>query len=366
MKKIKVITFSTIVISLSMLWSVVIASNIKTDESVIFFPTQAYFNPEIRKWVVPVHGWIFELEEDSWWRSSLLEELIEELGLESDVVKEAIFKQRMHMFLVDNERGKVLTLTIANQRIKTTKSTANGHFNAELTLTDSELRSVLPEHTGTVSSSWLRVDLLMPERDSRHFSGSIQIVNTKGISVISDVDDTVKDSNVLSKKELLKNTFTKPFEVVHGMETLYQLWQDKGYQFHYVSSSPWQLYPALTEFFNEVGLPQGSFHLKTFRVKDKTLLDMFASPIKSKVATIESIFIRFPNRKFILVGDSGEKDPDVYALIFNKYPDRVMHIYIHNVTNEAADHERYLEAFKGIDRAKWSLFSDPQEIIARQ
>jgi hypothetical protein len=74
------------------------------------------------------------------------------------------------------------------------------------------------------------------------FSCTIYVLARHGVSVISDIDDTVKISNVLSKRSLLKHTFYSYFKPVEGMSELYQKWYDQKCQFHYVSASPWQLY----------------------------------------------------------------------------------------------------------------------------
>jgi hypothetical protein len=74
------------------------------------------------------------------------------------------------------------------------------------------------------------------------FTCTVYVLARHGISVISDIDDTIKISNVLSKRLLLKHTFYTYFKPVEGMSDLYQKWNEQKCQFHYVSASPWQLY----------------------------------------------------------------------------------------------------------------------------
>ncbi len=73
------------------------------------------------------------------------------------------------------------------------------------------------------------------------FPCTIYVLASHGISVISDIDDTIKISQVLSKRRLLKHTFYSYFKPVDGMSELYQKWYEQNCQFHYVSASPWQL-----------------------------------------------------------------------------------------------------------------------------
>ena len=64
-------------------------------------------------------------------------------------------------------------------------------------------------------------------------------------------------------------------------------------------------------------------------------------------------------RLLVLVGDSGEKDPEIYGFIARKYPKRVHRIFIRAVKGESARNERFLKAFEGVPQEKWSIFTDP-------
>jgi len=334
------------------------ASDIKPDEDVIIFPTQAHLDGKQKNWIVPIHGWIFERDRDSIWRSALAKVFIESLGLENDATRSELFRERVMMFLVDNERNKRLTLQFAHKYVTAGKTGPNGHFYASLRL---------PVITGEVSTqdNWQDISLVLPAADHRSISGKIQMLAQHGLSVISDIDDTIKQSNVLDKKQLIENTFSKPFIAVPGMAALYRQWQEQGAMFHYVSASPWQLYPALSSFFRQAGLPAGSFHLKLFRIKDETALSLFASPLETKLTTISEIINTYPQRQFILVGDSGEKDPEVYAGIYRQFPQQIAHIYIRNITHEGAGAERYQQTFKGIAQTNWTLFTNPENLPHR-
>lgn len=333
------------------------ASDIKPDEEVILFPTTAHYDSEQALWHVPVHGWVFERETGSMWRSALASAFVRGLDIPDDVASQTLFRERARMFLVDNERNKSLTLRLDGRRVTAEKSGSNGHFHTVVSLPRNEV--------DPCEGGWLDISLVLPEGDGRSFRGRVQLVSPRGVSVISDIDDTVKVTNVLDKRAVVENTFLKPFAVVPGMEKAYAQWAEQGAAFHYVSSSPWQLYPALSAFFQDVGLPSGSFHLKMFRVKDETFFDLFASPFESKVARVGQILAQFPERRFILVGDSGEKDPEVYAAVYSRYQSQVLHIYIRNVTGEDADAARYVETFKNVPRVHWSVFEEPGTLQGR-
>jgi phosphatidate phosphatase APP1 len=329
-----------------------VASPLKSDEEVVLFPTAAHLAEDGTLWVVPIHGWVFEPERDSLLRNGMLAAAAAALDLGQSAVESAIFRERAAWFLVDNERGKRIDLTVAQDARKLGPSEANGHLLAEIKL---ERRGSGAER----APFWLQYAVQPPEGDERIFSGQALFVPDEGLSVISDIDDTVKVSQVGDKKALLENTFLKPFVPAPGMAALYQDLLGKGAAFHYVSSSPWQLYPPLRDFFDRVGLPNGSFHLRSFRFKDENFFNLFKSSRETKPPVIETLLATFPDRDFVLIGDSGEADPEIYGDIARRHPDQVRAILIRNVTAESADDSRYVDgAFKALPPDLWLLFDE--------
>jgi len=123
--------------------------------------------------------------------------------------------------------------------------------------------------------------------------------------------------------------------------------------------------PPLREFFEQVDLPEGSFHLGYFRIKDESFFNLFESSRATKPPTIEALMAAFPKRKFILIGDSGEADPEIYWDIARRHPDQVRAIAIRNVTGERADAPRFLEeAFQGLPTDLWLLFDQAEAASA--
>ena len=69
---------------------------------------------------------------------------------------------------------------------------------------------------------------------------------------------------------------------------------------------------------------------------------------------------RFPQRRFILVGDSGESDPALYARLARQFPSQIQSIYLRNVANTpAADFAKCFSQLPGIP---WQIFRKPGEI----
>lgn len=337
-----------LVVVLSLLAACNAGAAIKADETVVIFNTSAHRDGD--NWVVPVHGWIFEREEDSWWRATLIQSLADYLRPYMDSKGEAHFLTRTRLFVVDNERGKTVPLNIGGHVFVSTPSKANGHFRAS---------ARVPAREADAQNGWLPIHVV---EDRVRFHGRARLVAPEGRSVISDIDDTIKDSNVLDKKQLLANTFLRSFAPVKGMAGLYRRWEQSGAAFHYVSLSPWQLYPELKSFLDEAGFPDGAFHLREFRAKDKSLLELFSNPEDAKLAVIDAVVRTYPQRKFLLVGDSGESDPEVYGAIARKYKSNVAHIYIRAVPASRLDAARFAAAFRGLADSTWTVFQDPAEI----
>lgn len=327
-------------------------SQIKGDEVVVFFPAVAHPSEDSTLWTVPIHGWIFEPEEDDLLRAAILRELRDELGQLEDLGRIAILEKRLRLFLVDNERGKQVGIRIAGSEHTLPASAPDGHFFGTIQFPAAAVQAHLDEGR-------LPFRAILRDGDSRDFSGVAYCLPPTGVSVISDVDDTIKVTNVRNRKELLANTFVREFRPVDGMAAAYRRWAEAGAQFHYVSASPWQLFQPLVEFTRAAGFPDGVFHLKRVRLKDSSLFDLFADPFALKLAVIERLIQDFPQRRFILVGDSGEKDPEVYAELARRFRGQILRVYIRDVTDEAAEAPRYRAAFRDVPPDQWQLFQDP-------
>ena len=143
--------------------------------------------------------------------------------------------------------------------------------------------------------------------------------------VISDIDDTVVYSNVARKLRMvlhaaLNNARTrKPFK---GVAAFYRALHAGVNPVFYVSKSPWNLYAPIVEYLEVQGFPRGPVLLRDFG---------FFSDKKHKTRAIEEILNTYPRLKFVLSGDSGEKDPEIYADIVRRFPARILAVYIRSV-----------------------------------
>ncbi len=325
-------------------------SPVKADEQVVLFPSLASLGADGQHWHIPVHGWIFEWEDDDLLRNAALAPLSE--LLDDDPTNQAMAIERARWFLVDNERGKQITVAIAGHRITADRSAADGHFMVSIDLPRESLH--IPEMGGL-----LMMRVVTRPGDERIFKAPIFFVPPRATLVISDIDDTVKDSRVTDKQELLRRTFLKAFTPVPGMPEFVASLRPPDGHLHLVSASPWQLYPHLQAFLDQQQLAHTSFSLKRIRLKDNSLLKLFEDPLTSKVASIEALLTRFPQAPVILVGDSGEQDPEVYGELARRHPAQIRHIYIRLAPGGPMDEQRKANAFAELDPSLWEVFDTP-------
>jgi phosphatidate phosphatase APP1 len=152
--------------------------------------------------------------------------------------------------------------------------------------------------------------------------------------VISDVDDTVVMSGVARRVAMLvrlalSNARTrKPFA---GVAAFYRALHAERNPVFYVSKSPWNLYEPLVQFFEAQGLPQGPLLLRDYGTRM-----LLGAGREHKRTAIERILGTYPRLPFVLIGDSGERDPEIYADVVRRHPDRIRCVYIRSVRLETA------------------------------
>lgn len=196
-----------------------------------------------------------------------------------------------------------------------------------------ELAQPLQEKT-----SWhpIELELLWPrgrgQREVRT-TGYVLVSSGTRLGVISDLDDTVVKSSATEPLKrvcrlLVNNARTMPpFEDVADFYKTLQCGMD-GREFNpifYVSSSPWNLYELLVEFLEWNGIPVGPLILKRW-----DLATIGRRP-EHKIESIRRLLSTYPELPFVLLGDSGQSDQDIYHQVAHEHPGRVQAVYIREV-----------------------------------
>ncbi len=226
-----------------------------------------------------------------------------------------------------------------------TRASING-FTQEA-ITDSEgyfSFSLQPSVPLVQDKLWHQVDVellepMHPGQGKIQETGYVMIPSEDArFGVISDMDDTVLQTDATNvirmfKNIVLGNARTRmPFK---GVAAFYQaLHEENGKPtnpLYYVSSSPWNLYDLLMEFFYLQNIPIGPLLLRDWGGSRDTLPHNHRD---HKLETIRHIMDVVSHLPFILIGDSGQKDPEIYHEILSMYPKRILAIYIRNVSRD--------------------------------
>jgi phosphatidate phosphatase APP1 len=155
--------------------------------------------------------------------------------------------------------------------------------------------------------------------------------------VISDLDDTVMKTDAIHLLKMLRNTIFRnahtrvPFDGVAAFyRALHIGTQNTNNPIFYVSSSPWNLYDMIIDFYKIRGIPLGPIYLRDIGLAAHSIGG--ESHMGHKLAYIQLLMDRYPSLPFILIGDSGQKDVWVYEEAVRRNPGRVRAIYIRDVT----------------------------------
>jgi phosphatidate phosphatase APP1 len=182
-----------------------------------------------------------------------------------------------------------------------------------------------PIHTLDTSDAKVDARVIVPPADAQ-------------FAVISDLDDTVMKTDAIHLLKMLRNTilgnaYTRlPFD---GVATFYQALQRGTHQTHnpifYVSSSPWNLYDMIVDFYRIRQIPQGPIFLRDIGITQHAIGGQ--GHMDHKLTYINTLIQRYPALPFILIGDSGQKDVKVYKKALEQNRGRIPAIYIRDVNN---------------------------------
>ncbi|MET0855280.1 MAG: phosphatase domain-containing protein, partial [Telluria sp.] len=222
---------------------------------------------------------------------------------------------------------------------------------------------------------WQTVELELPDsaaEDGKPVRAAAEVIvpaPTARFGIISDIDDTVLWTNVTNKLNMAlmlarSNAHTrKPFK---GVAAFYRALHqgaggDEGNPLFYVSSSPWHLFGPLVEFLRVQGLPIGPLLLRELGVRELLKLTEHG---QSKLDKIELILRFYPQMQFVLIGDSGEQDPEIYAEVVRRHPKSVRVIYIRNVNPDPARIEALDRLIEEVAATGTQLILAPDSVFA--
>lgn len=242
-------------------------------------------------------------------------------------------------FETDEICNTAIKITLSDGRILSGKTDKNGYY-----LIDEQVNGL---DALTNEEGWLSYELSFDDntlkreiQNENRFPGELLIpaANAK-YGVISDIDDTILHTGVVSslKWRVIINTFFKSADKripLEGAADFYHLLHrgktgEEANPLFYVSHSPWNLYRYLELFLKGNNFPKGSILLRSFSDFRKRKHEK-----PQKQNEIENILKTYPEMSFLLIGDSGEKDADIYIEISETFPNQIAAIYLRSVNHQ--------------------------------
>ncbi|WP_109299649.1 App1 family protein [Aquimarina sp. AU474] len=276
-----------------------------------------------------------------------------DFGLNQNVLK--TLRNIYRQFESDEIRNISLLIKLPNGEIVETSTDAEGYYYLEKDIP--ELSSYLDQEGWlTYSVAYNDKKIKKKINNNNNFTSEMLIPSSDAeYGIISDIDDTILHTGVASffKWRVIANTFFKNFDkrlAIEGTVKFYEkLHNGKNNNpvnpFFYVSNSPWNLYDYLSAFFKKNSFPKGPILLRDFR----TPFDKTPKPkMPHKKSEILNLLKMYPKMQFVLIGDSGEKDADIYTTIAKQYPDRILAIYLRSVNHKRKEKriQKIIDSFK--------------------
>ncbi|HLL08481.1 MAG TPA: phosphatase domain-containing protein [Nocardioidaceae bacterium] len=155
------------------------------------------------------------------------------------------------------------------------------------------------------------------------------------LGVVSDLDDTVIHTGLTRAFEALRTTLLLSATErvpIPGVAQLYRalVAGDAGRApVFYVSTGAWNLHAMLDSFLARHGFPAGPLILTDWGPGGTWLFRERSEAVKVRILT--GLLSEHPQLRWVLVGDSGQHDPQAYAAVARTHPGRIHAVYIRDV-----------------------------------
>ncbi|MCE0505511.1 DUF2183 domain-containing protein [Roseivivax sp. GX 12232] len=181
---------------------------------------------------------------------------------------------------------------------------------------------------GSEAPGWCRITAQVEAGESQELEALIAAPETP-LAVISDIDDTVLETGAYS---LLRNLWTSltgnalTRHVFPDAVALMRGFEAAGAPIFFVSSSPWNLHFFLRRIFQRHDLPKAPVFLRDLGLSRTQFIS--GTHGDHKGASIDVLMAALPETRFVLVGDTGQHDPQVYRAAAERHPGRVARVIL--------------------------------------
>jgi phosphatidate phosphatase APP1 len=265
-------------------------------------------------------------------RAKVYGRVVEKLGVSASTDRDSLFRNLLNTWRradSDPLRYAEVSIEYGGSRIDC-KADNEGFFAGWIDASESK------------DGEWEEYKVELRNSGSASAKGDILVApDSSRFCVISDIDDTVIQSRVsnflqAARTVMLGNARTRlPFP---GVAAFYEALRkgsggDEKNPIFYVSSSPWNIYDVITEFMDIQKIPKGPLMLRDWDIDLHALSS--SRHFEHKGVAIRNLMELYPAMKFILIGDSSQRDPEIYRQVVGEYPERVLCIYIRDVNRDA-------------------------------
>lgn len=238
------------------------------------------------------------------------------------------------------------------------ETTAEGDYDVFVPLTNSTLTGLaaLTPGNGTVPPQTLSVYA----NGTYTGNATSYLVSEEGLTVVSDIDDTLRVTKIYEPAQGLLNTFARPFTNWMNMPDIYANWSTSlpETHFHYLTTTPEQITRNYMQYVLN-NYPGGSFDTRPLNFSD------VSATLSIRKFLLVKIFQSFPHRKFILMGDTSNSDVmRDYPAMATEFPGQVQCILIRNISStDSGDKFPYdTSGFKNLNQQKYMFYHVPNDL----
>ncbi|KAK1761235.1 phosphatidate phosphatase APP1 [Echria macrotheca] len=354
-----------------------------SDSDLAAKPTQvlnlpAYGNWTDAGWNVFVHGNVYKVPDIS---EAKLDDLANIFLIDTDIhdlppSSQAQARNMTASIFVVQQKDQNVTISFTNdvetggqtgtvnapggaQEIRVQDPTTDqGDFAGWLKLADTTGQNGTPLIAGNETDKIQSLNMHAKGTDSGN--ATAYLVPPTGITIISDIDDILRVTKIWNPKEGLLNSFARPFTPWMNMPSHYAHWAQTvpNLHFHYLTTTPEQVTRNYMEFIF-ANYPLGSFDTRPLNFSD------VSATLSIRKHLLDLVFETFPQRKFVLIGDTTNSDVmKAYPQLAKDHPGQVQCIWLRNTTaTDATFRFPYdTKGFEGIDQSRYMFFVVPDDL----
>ncbi|KAI0479469.1 hypothetical protein GGR56DRAFT_690937 [Xylariaceae sp. FL0804] len=255
--------------------------------------------------------------------------------------------------------GGVINAQGGNQTIQLPYPTTDeGDFDAFMILQNTTGSNGTYLMAGNATSQIQALNMYVNGTDSGN--ATAYLVPPTGFTIVSDIDDILRVTKIYEPSEGLLNSFARPYTAWEDMPDIYANWSSSinNLHFHYLTTTPEQVTRNYMDFIYKT-YPLGSFDTRPLNFSD------VSATLSIRKFLLQKVFATFPQRKFVLVGDTTNSDiMKDYPQLAHDYPDQVQCIFLRNTTaTDSGDLFPYdTSGFQGLNQSQYMFFVNADDL----